>query len=59
VTRRVILSYLLNFDLSAQEIAAVEGDSATSFWTASTKDPLLLLRGLLAGGVLAFCLSQK
>lgn len=59
VTRRVILSYFLNLDLSAQEIAAVEDDSATSFWTASTKDPLLLLRGLLACGVLASCLSQK
>ncbi|KAL4749322.1 hypothetical protein BDW72DRAFT_214126 [Aspergillus terricola var. indicus] len=58
-TRRAILSYLLNLDLSAEEIAAVEGDSATSFWTASTKDPLLLLRGLLAGGVVASCLSQK
>ncbi|KAL4812455.1 hypothetical protein BDW67DRAFT_193625 [Aspergillus spinulosporus] len=58
-TRRAILSYILNIDLSAEEIAAVEGDNATSFWTASTKDPLLLLRGLLAGGVLASCLSQK
>ncbi|KAL4737892.1 hypothetical protein BDV11DRAFT_171491 [Aspergillus similis] len=58
-TRKAILSYILNLDLSAQEIAAVEGDSAASFWTASTKDPLLLLRGLLAGGVLASCLSQK
>ncbi|KAL4994276.1 hypothetical protein BDV10DRAFT_189152 [Aspergillus recurvatus] len=59
ITRRIILSYLLNLDLSAEEIAAVEGDSTTSFWTASTKDPLLLLRGLLAGGILASCLSQK
>ncbi|KAJ9257552.1 hypothetical protein DTO195F2_5534 [Paecilomyces variotii] len=58
-TRRAILSYFLNLDLSAQEIAAVEDDSATSFWTASTKDPLLLLRGLLACGVLDYCLSQK
>jgi hypothetical protein len=58
-TRGAILSYLLNIDLSAQEIAAVESDSATSFWTASTSDPLLLLRGLLAGGVLTSCLSQK
>jgi hypothetical protein len=59
VTRRVILSYFLNLDLSAQEIAAVEDDSASRFWTASTKDLLLLLRGLLACGVLASCLSQK
>ncbi|KAL4861979.1 hypothetical protein BDV12DRAFT_207643 [Aspergillus spectabilis] len=59
VTRRAIFSYFLNLDLSAQEIAAVEGDSATSFWTASTKDPLLLVRGLLACGALASCLSQK
>ena len=59
MTRMAILSYFLNLDLSPQEVAAVEGDSETTFWTPSTKDPLLLLRGLLACGSLASCLSQK
>ncbi|KAL2840210.1 hypothetical protein BJY01DRAFT_250125 [Aspergillus pseudoustus] len=58
-TRRAILSYILNPELSQQEAAAVEDESAASFWTESTRDPLLLLRGLLATGVLAFCFSQK
>ncbi|KAL3474851.1 hypothetical protein BJX99DRAFT_271463 [Aspergillus californicus] len=57
--RRAILSYILCQTLSVHEIAAVEDSSATSFWTPSTKDPLLLLRGLLAGGVLGFCFGQK
>ncbi|KAL4786748.1 hypothetical protein BJX76DRAFT_365241 [Aspergillus varians] len=58
-SRRAILSYILNLELSAQDIAAVEGNHASSFWTTSTKDPILLLRGLLAGGVLASCFGQK
>jgi hypothetical protein len=58
-TRDAVLSYILQADLSEQQVVMVEDDCATSFWTAGTKDPLLLLRGLLAGGVLAFCLGQK
>jgi hypothetical protein len=58
-TRQAVLSYILQADVSKQEVAIVEDDSATGFWTASTEDPLLLLRGLLAGGVLEFCLRQK
>ncbi|KAL4918900.1 hypothetical protein BDW62DRAFT_200299 [Aspergillus aurantiobrunneus] len=56
VTRKAVRSYILKLDLSAQEASAVEG---SSFWTETTKDLLLLLRGLLAGGVLASCLGQK
>jgi hypothetical protein len=57
--RKAVLSYILNQDLSTQEVDAVENDGPASFWTMSTKDTLLLLRGLLAGGVLAFCFGQK
>jgi hypothetical protein len=58
-SRRAILKYIFNPDLSVQEIDAVENEGPSSFWTESTKDALLLLRGLLAGGVLAFCFGQK
>lgn len=57
--REAILTYVIKPDLTADEIAAVEDHSPAGFWTESTKAPLLLLRGLLAGGVLAFCLGQK
>ncbi|OKL58449.1 hypothetical protein UA08_06149 [Talaromyces atroroseus] len=58
-SRAAILTYILSPELSAQEIDAVEDEGPSSFWTESTKDALLLLRGLLAGGVLAFCFGQK
>lgn len=58
-SRRAILKYIIKPDLSAQEVGAVENGGPSSFWTESTKDALLLLRGLLAGGVLAFCFGQK
>ncbi|KUL81399.1 hypothetical protein ZTR_10665 [Talaromyces verruculosus] len=58
-SRRAILKYIFNPNLSVQEIDEVENDGPWSFWTESTKDALLLLRGLLAGGVLAFCFAQK
>ncbi|KAL3491513.1 hypothetical protein BJX62DRAFT_237111 [Aspergillus germanicus] len=58
VTRKAVLTYILQSDLSEQEVAIVENGDAKSLWTATTKEPLLL-RGLFAGGVLAFCLGQK
>jgi hypothetical protein len=57
--RRAVRSYVTCPDLSVLEAMAVEDCNTTGFWTPSTKEPLLLLRGLLAGGVLAFCFSQK
>ena len=57
--RRSIRSYILDPDVSPEVVAVVEGGNATSFWTDSTKDPLLLLRGLLAGGTLASCFGKK
>ncbi|RDW69108.1 uncharacterized protein DSM5745_08868 [Aspergillus mulundensis] len=57
--RKAVFIYILNPDLAASEIAAVEDNSTELFWTSTNKDTLLLLRGLLAGGVLSSCLGQK
>lgn len=51
-----ILRYISQTDLKAEEIEAVEN---SRFWTESTKSSLLLVRGLIAGGVLRFALSTK
>lgn len=58
-TRETVLTYALNPELTECQIAAVESKGQAGFWTDSTKGPLLLVRGLLAGGVLAFCFRQK
>ncbi|KAL4895588.1 hypothetical protein BDV59DRAFT_211254 [Aspergillus ambiguus] len=58
-TRRAMLLYVLNQDLSDQEVAAVEHTGSSGFWSESTKGPLFLLRGLFAGNILAFCFGQK
>ncbi|EJT76895.1 hypothetical protein GGTG_06809 [Gaeumannomyces tritici R3-111a-1] len=42
-----------------EEIAAVETPGARGLWSESTQRPLLLLRGLLAGGVLGFVFSKR
>ncbi|KAL4796122.1 hypothetical protein BDV19DRAFT_388541 [Aspergillus venezuelensis] len=57
--RAAIRSYILDLDVSPSIVAMVENEDDCGFWTASTSDSLLLLRGLLAGGVLASCFSQK
>lgn len=54
--RRAVYTYITKFELNEREVNAVEcGD----FWSDTTRAPLLLLRGILAGGVLTFALSQK
>ncbi|KAM4057153.1 putative very large low complexity protein [Hirsutella rhossiliensis] len=50
-----ILRYIIDRDVDISVIEKVQ----TSVWTDSTKDAILLLRGLLAGGVLAFALASK
>jgi hypothetical protein len=55
--KRSVFDYISEANLSSDQIASVEGNS--SFFTESTKGPLLLLRGLLAEGVLGFTLGQK
>lgn len=57
--RDAVFAYITKPDPSTDEIAVVENDCLTGFWTETTKGPLLLLRGLLAQGILAFCLGQK
>jgi len=54
--RKAIHTYIAKFELDTAEIEAVEG---SLFWTETTKFPLLLLRGLIACGILQFALSQK
>ncbi|KAF2009480.1 hypothetical protein BU24DRAFT_473639 [Aaosphaeria arxii CBS 175.79] len=51
-----IFRYITESDLTGEEIDAVE---KSKFWTDLTKAPLLLVRGLIAGGVLRFVLSTK
>jgi hypothetical protein len=55
--RGAVRRYITEPLLTEAEIAEVE--SCTSFWTDAIKGPALLLRGLLAGGVLAFTLGSK
>ncbi|KAJ5762050.1 uncharacterized protein N7511_005432 [Penicillium nucicola] len=57
--RQVIKRYILQPDLTQEDIAVVEDNGPAGFWTKNSAGPLLLLRGLLAGGVLGFCLGQK
>ncbi|KAI1763802.1 hypothetical protein GGR53DRAFT_466937 [Hypoxylon sp. FL1150] len=54
--REAVFKYITENDLSREEIDNVERGV---FWTESIKPLLLLLRGILAGGVLAFTLGQK
>ncbi|KAH9434725.1 hypothetical protein MCOR02_003688 [Pyricularia oryzae] len=58
-SRAALLTYLTKANLTPAEIEAVEGVKQGGFWSDATKAPLLLLRGILAGGVLAFTLAQK
>lgn len=54
--RQSVLAYMTMYGLKQSQIDEVE---KSLFWTASTKDLLLLLRGLFAGGVLGFAFSHK
>ena len=57
--RQALRRYILQPNLTAEEISAVETNNSTGFWTKASAGPLLILRGLFAGGVLGFCLGQK
>ncbi|CAK7212634.1 hypothetical protein SCUCBS95973_001530 [Sporothrix curviconia] len=54
--RNAVFRYLTTLRLTDAEVAVVE---QSVFWTDATKGPLLLLRGLLAGGILVFVLATK
>ncbi|KAJ5117788.1 hypothetical protein N7448_011420 [Penicillium atrosanguineum] len=57
--RDAVFTYIMKPEPTVEEITAVECDDSAGFWGESTRASLLLIRGLLAGGVLAFCLGQK
>jgi len=58
-TRDAVFLYCLGSRLTTSQIASVEKDGPEGFFSDSTRGPLLLVRGLLAGGVLDFCFGQK
>ncbi|KAL7916768.1 hypothetical protein GGI35DRAFT_433976 [Trichoderma velutinum] len=55
--RDCIHKYILNSSLDINQISSVEVESG--FFTESMKGPLLLIRGLIAEGVLSFAFRQK
>ncbi|KAH0531231.1 hypothetical protein TsFJ059_000090 [Trichoderma semiorbis] len=55
--RECIRKYILNSSLDMNQITSVEVESG--FFTESMKGPLLLIRGLIAEGVLSFAFRQK
>lgn len=54
--RTAVYTYITKAELSPEEASAVE---KSLFWTETTKSHLLLIRGLIACGVLEFVLGQK
>ncbi|KAK1043786.1 hypothetical protein LTR74_018390 [Friedmanniomyces endolithicus] len=57
--RDAVFKYIFKFDLTLEEIESAEHTGPGSFWAESTKEMLLLLRGLFAAGVLSFVFGQK
>ncbi|RMZ91442.1 hypothetical protein DV736_g1343, partial [Chaetothyriales sp. CBS 134916] len=57
--REAVFRYLTEPSLSPDEISRVESQEPGGFWTDTTSQTLLLLRGLLAGGILSFAFGQK
>ncbi|KAJ5608777.1 hypothetical protein N7528_009344 [Penicillium herquei] len=55
--RNALLAYIMHKTPSLEDIAMVQRDNG--FWGEGTRSALLLMRGLLAEGVLSFCLQQK
>ncbi|KAF2765282.1 hypothetical protein EJ03DRAFT_377931 [Teratosphaeria nubilosa] len=54
--RSAVFAYITKAKSSSKEINAVEN---STFWNAETRSQLLLLRGLLADGILHFVLARK
>ena len=57
--REAVFRYITERNLTPEEIVQVEDQSEGAFWGEHTRSTLLLLRGLFAGGVLAFVFGQK
>ncbi|KAF2664444.1 hypothetical protein BT63DRAFT_89804 [Microthyrium microscopicum] len=58
-SKQLVLRYITELDLSQEDVTLVEDDSDGKIWTKSTRGPLLLTRGLIAGGVLSHVFSNK
>lgn len=58
-SRAAVYTYITEQDLSAAQIAQVEAAGCYALWNDTSKNTLLLLRGILAGGILGFVLGQK
>ncbi|KAJ2996092.1 hypothetical protein NUW58_g1080 [Xylaria curta] len=56
--RQAVFSYITEVQPSPAIIEMVEDSNPAGFW-AKSREPLLLLRGLLAGGIISFCFRQK
>ena len=54
--REAVFTYITKPELDEGEIAMVE---KSSIWTDATRGPLLLIRGLIAGGILCFAFGSK
>ncbi|RMZ68305.1 very large low complexity [Pyrenophora seminiperda CCB06] len=54
--KQMIFRYIRNKDLSPEDVDQIENGT---FWAQNIKGPLLLIRGLIAGGVLSFTLKSK
>ncbi|EER36939.1 conserved hypothetical protein [Histoplasma capsulatum H143] len=59
VVRQAVFKYITEPELTQDEVCQVENQGSGGFWTDATRNTLLLLRGLIAGGVLRFALGQK
>ncbi|KIW82284.1 hypothetical protein Z517_05311 [Fonsecaea pedrosoi CBS 271.37] len=57
--REAVFRYLTEPSLKRHEIDQVESQGLGGFWTEATKQTLLLLRGLLARGIMPFAFRQK
>ncbi|KAE8351981.1 hypothetical protein BDV28DRAFT_149490 [Aspergillus coremiiformis] len=56
--RKAVYTYITVLDLTSEQIRKVE-EGSSGFWGDTTRDVLFLLRGLLAGGILAFVFGVK
>lgn len=54
-----VQKYISEAFLNASEITQIKENISNSFWDIVSEDLLLLLRGLLAGGILSFALGDK
>ncbi|KAI1100553.1 hypothetical protein F4804DRAFT_348467 [Jackrogersella minutella] len=56
--RKAVCRYIAEVDPAATDIAMIEDQSSNGFWT-GVSHIVLLLRGLVAGGVLSFAFANK